>query len=346
MRPDYIGVAFLCTSIMSFNAGIWQIFRRGQKKQLMENHRNIDKPPLDGLPPPGATVNDCEFRRVQWEGSFDNEGSCLVGPRSIPSYKGAANEDESRGGFLVMTPFEIANTGQFVMVNRGWVPIDAGKHRTMLSQYIGEGFVPGTVKGIMRKEEFIGGSLFWGPSPDNEAPVAADLSWLAMRPWNMAVSYYRRRWGAESVDRSVEKHGAHHYYVEMLEDFSGDDQRMVRNHAWPRRREVDEVMYVHLTPIVHSMYVVFWFSVTAGSLYGMMRCWRRQKDLFALRKQATAQSTRLETQRQQAAEAYMKAVEDVERLKGIGPAAAAVQIGVTAPPSRQGEPETSPGHGK
>ncbi|KPI87212.1 hypothetical protein ABL78_3728 [Leptomonas seymouri] len=326
MRPDYMGIMFLCTSVMSFNAGVWQIFRRGQKRQLMENHKNLNKEPLNSLPPANSTVNDCEFRRVVLDGTFDNEGSCLVGPRSIPSYKGAANEDESRGGFLVMTPFEIANSGQFVMVNRGWVPIDAGKHRTMLSQYIGEGFAAAQVRGILRKEEFIGGSLFWGPSPDNEGPVAADLSWLAMRPWNMAVGYYRKRWGADHLETSMKQHGVHHYFVEMLEDFSGDDQRIVRGHAWPRRREVDEVTYVHLTPVVHSMYVVFWFSVTAGSLFGMLRCWRRQKDLFALRRFMDKQAMQLETKRQEEAHAYMKAVEEVERLKKISPAAAAMQI--------------------
>ncbi|KAG5483973.1 hypothetical protein LSCM1_05823 [Leishmania martiniquensis] len=330
MRPDYMGAMFLCTSVMSFNAGIWQIFRRGQKKQLMENHKNVEKTPLADLPPKNAMVNECEFRRVMLDGSFDNEGSCLVGPRSVPSYKGAANEDESRGGFLVMTPFEIANTGKFVMVNRGFVPIDAGKHRTILTQYIGEGFAPGQVRGILRKEEFIGGSLIWGASPDNEGPVAADLSWLAIRPWNMAMAYYRRRWGAEHLEESTEKHGAHHYYVEMLEDFSGDDQRMVRGRAWPRRREVDEVTYVHLTPVVHSMYIIFWFSVTAGSLYGMLRCWRRQQDIFALRKLVNKQSMQLETRRQEDAQAYMKAVEEVERLKRIGTAAAA-QIDIGKP---------------
>lgn len=337
MRPDYMGIMFLCTSVMSFNAGIWQIFRRGQKKQLMENQKNLNKEPLNDLPPANSTVNDCEYRHIKLNGSFDNEGSCLVGPRAIPSYKGASNEDESRGGFLVMTPFEIANSGQFVMVNRGWVPIDAGKHRTMLAQYIGEGFAETQVRGILRKEEFIGGSLFWGPSPDNDGPVAADLSWLAMRPWNMALAYYRKRWGPEHVDQSVQQHGAHHYYVEMLEDFSGDDQRMVRGHAWPRRREVDEVTYVHLTPVVHSMYVVFWFSITAGSLYGMLRCWRRQKDLFALRKYVDRQATRLEKKRQDEAQAYMKAVEDVERLKKVSAAAAAAEIDVNKTSAEKAE---------
>ena len=68
---------------------------------------------------------------------MDNAGLLLVGPRPLPSYKGAATTDESRGGFLVMTPFEIASSKEQIMVNRGWVPVDAGKHPVMLAQYIG-----------------------------------------------------------------------------------------------------------------------------------------------------------------------------------------------------------------
>lgn len=334
MRPDYMAIMFLCTGVMSFNAGMWQIFRRGQKQQLMENHENMSKPPLKELPGPNANANDCEFRRVELEGSFDNEGAALVGPRSIPSYKGAANEDESRGGFLVVSPFEVAGTKEFVMVNRGWIPVEAGKGRTFLAQYVGEGFTSSTVRGILRKEEFVSGSWFWGESPDNNGPVAEDLSWLAMRPYDMMRRYYGRRWGEKNIEDSVKAHGAHHYYVEMVEDFSGDDQRMVRGHAWPRRRDPDEIAYVHLTPIVHTMYVVFWWSVTIGSLYGVARCWRRQKDIFAARKRVNVQTIRLETQRQEEAQAYFQAMQDVEKLQQLttvggraAAAAATAQLG-------------------
>ncbi|EPY32110.1 surfeit locus 1 family protein [Strigomonas culicis] len=328
MRPDYMGVCFLVSSVVSFNAGIWQIFRRKQKQQLIENHKNMSKPPLKNTLPDDKNLNTEEYTRVSLDGTFDNEGSCLVGPRSIPSYKGAAHTDESRGGFLILTPFQLAHSEQFVMVNRGWVPIDAGKHRTMLAQYIGEGFVAAQVRGIIRREEYLGGSIFSGENRDNFGPVAADLSWLVMRPWNMAQLYYRRRWGEAAERENLAKHGAHHYYVEMLEDFSGDDQRMVRGHAWPRRRDPDEVTYVHLTPIVHMMYVFFWFSVSAGSLYGMGKCWRRQQEIFALRKRVHQQSVRLERKRQQEAKAYLDAVHNVEQIQKVGASAAsAAQLG-------------------
>ncbi|RNF02906.1 surfeit locus 1 family protein [Trypanosoma rangeli] len=335
MRPDYMGVMFLTSAVVSFNAGIWQIFRRAKKKQLIESHKNLLKPAVQELPPNDMAVEQFEFLPVKLDGVLDNEGSVLVGPRALPSYKGTVSNDESKGGFLVVTPFEIAGTKQFVMVNRGWVPIDAGKHRTLLMQYIGEGFATATVRGIFRREEFLSGSFFSGKNALNEGPLAADLSWMALRPLNMALDYYKRRWGASNVEASVSQHGLHHYYVEMLEDYSGDDQRIVRGHAWPWRRSTDEVTYVHLLPVVHTMYVFFWFSVTIGSLYGMGRCYQRQKELFAIRRRMTAQSMLLEKKRQEEAQAYLQAVQEVERMKHVGAAVATAQLGAQQPGSKE-----------
>jgi cytochrome oxidase assembly protein ShyY1 len=306
-----MGVMFLTSAVVSFNAAVWQVVRRGKKKELMDNQKNLMKEPLhqipDELAPPASKI---EFQRVELDGTMDNEGSVLVGPRPIPSHKGAVSSDEAKGGFLVMTPFEIAETKQFIMVNRGWVPIDAAKHRMMLAQYIGEGFKPMTVRGVFKKEEFMA-SFYGSESADNVGPLSQDLSWLALRPWNMAKAYFEARWGADQVAARSELHGLRHYYVEMLEDFSGDDQRMARGKAWPRRRDTDELTYVHLTPIVHSMYAFFWGAVSVGSLYGMRKCFLRQKDLFAQRKRMMAQCTALEAKRQKEAKAFFDASQDV-----------------------------------
>lgn len=305
-----MGVMFLTSAVVSFNAAVWQVVRRGKKKELLESQKNLLKEPLHDLPQEPCTASQIEYQRVELEGTFDNEGSVLVGPRPIPSYKGAVGSDESKGGFLVMTPFEVMNTKQFVMVNRGWVPIDAAKHRTMLTQYVGEGFKPCTLRGILKKEEFIA-SFYGGESADNVGPVSQDLSWLALRPWNMALAYYKARWGSGQVEERQATHGLRHYYVEMIEDFSGDDQRMVKNKVWPRRKDHDELTYVHLTPLVHSMYVFFWGSVSVGSLWGMRKCFLRHKELFAQRKRVTAQAHALAAKRQKEAKAFHEAQMDI-----------------------------------
>lgn len=306
---------FLTSGVVSFNAAVWQIVRRQKKKEHMESQKNLEKPPLEqALPPDDAPTSQVEFVPVRLEGTFDNEGSVLVGPRPIPSYKGAANSDESKGGFTVMTPFEIAGTGQFVMVNRGWVPIEAAKHRTLLAQYIGEGFKPMSLRGVIRKEEFVS-TWLGGESPDNFGPLAQDLSWMALRPWNMALAYYKKRWGTDRAEESVKAHGLHRYFVEMVEDYSGDDQRMVRGRAWPRRRDMDELTYVHLTPLVHSMYTVFWLSVSFGSLYGLRKCFLRQKEMFAQRKKMVNQAEALDKKRKKEAQAFYQATLDVQKLQ-------------------------------
>lgn len=310
MRPDYMGVMFLTSAVVSFNAAVWQVVRRGKKKELLENQKNLTKEPVHTLPQDPITASKIEYQRVELQGTLDNEGSLLVGPRPIPSHKGAVTSDEAKGGFLVMTPFEIAETKQFIMVNRGWVPIEAAKHRMMLAQYIGEGFKPATIRGVLKKEEYMA-SFYGAESSDNLGPLSQDLSWLALRPWNMAKAYYLARWGNDQLAEREQLHGLRHYYVEMIEDFSGDDQRMVRNKAWPRRKDTEELTYVHLTPIVHSMYCFFWGAVSVGSLYGMRKCFLRQKDLFAQRKRMTATTIALEAKRQKEAKAYYEATQDV-----------------------------------
>eukprot|EP00331_Platyophrya_macrostoma_P032834 CAMPEP_0176436430 /NCGR_PEP_ID=MMETSP0127-20121128/17967_1 /TAXON_ID=938130 /ORGANISM="Platyophrya macrostoma, Strain WH" /LENGTH=318 /DNA_ID=CAMNT_0017819755 /DNA_START=65 /DNA_END=1021 /DNA_ORIENTATION=+ len=310
MRPDYMGVMFLTSAVVSFNAAVWQVVRRQKKKEQLENQKNLQKEPVTALPEEPCPVSSYEFLPVKLEGTMDNEGAVLVGPRPIPSYKGAIDAEESKGGFTVMTPFEIAGTKEFVMVNRGWVPIDAAKHRIMLVQYIGEGFKPMTLKGVLRKEEHMS-NYFGGECSDNTGPVAQDLSWMAIRPWNMMMDYYRQRWGSAKLEENKQTHKLHHYFVEMVEDFSGDDQKMVRGKAWPRRRDMDELTYVHLTPLVHSMYVFFWSAVSIGSLYGMRKCFLRQKDLFAQRRIMTAQSEALEKKRQMEAKAFYDAQQEI-----------------------------------
>lgn len=314
MRPDYLGFLFFTSAIVSFNGALWQISRRKWKKQLLESHKNLQKEPLMALPEKDLDEyrpSDLEFRRVHLEGTFDNEGTMLVGPRALPSHKGGTTAEDKNSGFIVMTPFQVANTDKFLMVNRGWVPIEAGKHRRLLAQYIGEGFAHATLNGIFRKEERM--ASFWGESPDNHYPMVADLSWLVIRPFDMALYYYSRRWGPDTVEENKLKRGAHHLAVEMVEDFSGDDQRMVRGQAWPRRRDTDELTFVNIAPSTHTMYVGFWSFVTLGSLYGMALCFKRQQMIFAERRAADAMTKAMLSRRQKEAKAFQEAADEVSR---------------------------------
>lgn len=314
MRPDYLGFVFFASAVVSFNGALWQISRRRWKIDLIESHKNLTKDPLRQMPEQpleNYRPTDIEFRRVELSGTYDNEGTMLVGPRSLPSHKGGTTKEEQNSGFIVMTPFQLANSDKFIMVNRGWVPIEGGKHRRLLAQYIGEGFAHATIRGIFRREEHM--ASFWGESPDNSRPMVADLSWMVMRPFDMALHYYGRRWGLDTVAENKERRGAHHYLLEVLEDFSGDDQRMVRGMAWPRRRDAEELTYVHLSPTIHMMYAGFWSFVTVGSLYGMALCFKRQKMIFAERKAVDAMTQTMLQRRQREAKAFQEAADEVAK---------------------------------
>lgn len=328
MSKTFFGVVFSTSAIISFNAMLWQISRRNEKAQVLKNHENLKNKPLKDLPPAGASTNDWEFHPILLQGSFDNEGSVLVGPRHFQSYKGTQIENEKRGGFAVMTPFEIANSGgKFVMVNRGWVPIDAGKHRIMLAQYIGEGFQPATIRGILRKEEF-SKDFIGRMSQENFQPLAANLSWFVMRPYDIALEYYGKRWGKDKIPEMKAQHGAHHFMLEMIEDFSGTDQRLVRGVAYPKRRELDEITYVHLAPMIHSMYVMFWGFACVLSIYCARKGFVHQKAVIKKTKKLQSSTGEYEKVLQQEA---LKYYEQMKTQDGgaVAAATAAATVGTS-----------------
>jgi cytochrome oxidase assembly protein ShyY1 len=273
-RPVTSTAILLTTILVTFNGGIWQLFRRRQKQQLVDSFDNMKKAELtaENLPGPGQPFG--EFYRVSLDGKMDNEGGVLVGPRPMPASRQAMeNQQESRrGGFMLLTPFEVEKTGRVIMVNRGWVPIDACKSRLQRVQYSGEGVVPYHLEGVIRKEEWLQTS-FGGDSAENHKPAYLDKFWSAVRPFDIIKDYFKKRYGEENVDKCIEKCGAYHWFVEMVENHSGDDQILVGDKAYPVRRTASDLTRTNLSPAVHLMYAMFWFFVSAGCTVIMRRMW-------------------------------------------------------------------------
>lgn len=269
-QRGYVGGAFLLLSAgVSFNAGVWQIMRRTWKDNLIKSHNNLKEQPIKQLPPPGTAIG--EYTPVELTGTFDNEGSIVVGPRSKPQKEGGHQPDgEPTGGFNVLTPFEEKGTGYIVWVDRGWVPIDACKSRIQRVQYTGDGFKEATINGVVRRGEAIS-SYIWGDDLEaNHGPTLGN-AWLCRRPVEATLRYYAERFGANRVADMEAKHGVRGFSLEMHEDHSGNDQRMINGRAYPVRRTTEDMTYVALTPLVHSMYASFWFFVCGLSVYCMRR---------------------------------------------------------------------------
>jgi len=118
----------LIIPISTFGLGTWQIFRLQWKRNLIQELNTRTTEPVQDLPENVGDLSskDSEYRRVRLRGKFDHSEEIHVLPRSL-------NEGERSGGGLgrrpksgahIITPFEIADSRQRILVNRGWVPKD------------------------------------------------------------------------------------------------------------------------------------------------------------------------------------------------------------------------------
>uniref|UniRef100_A0A2P2I1S6 SURF1-like protein n=1 Tax=Hirondellea gigas TaxID=1518452 RepID=A0A2P2I1S6_9CRUS len=109
----------------AFCLGCWQVQRRQWKLGLVKEMK--DRLALEPVPLPRrlSEVAELEYKRVFITGTFDHSREILMGPR--PAIRdGRYNETSTMlstpsSGFLVITPFILADDGPTILVNRGWV---------------------------------------------------------------------------------------------------------------------------------------------------------------------------------------------------------------------------------
>jgi surfeit locus 1 family protein len=119
-RPRWVvgHVLVAIAVVVMVNLGLWQLRRLDERRDA--NDRILDRAvapvlALDTAEHVTATdVDDLEFRRVEATGRFDPSHEVFVGYRSRNGLP----------GYHVVTPFIVAD-GEAVLVNRGFVPVDA-----------------------------------------------------------------------------------------------------------------------------------------------------------------------------------------------------------------------------
>ena len=100
-------VAAVLFTALFVSLAFWQLDRAGQKEELLSLYSN-ETPFLS----PTDLTPISEFDRIAVSGRFAPERQVLID--NIPI--------EGRIGYYVITPFEPANRGPLLLVNRGWVP--------------------------------------------------------------------------------------------------------------------------------------------------------------------------------------------------------------------------------
>lgn len=123
LKPRWIvsHVLVLTLVVVMVNLGLWQLHRLDQKRDLnalIESRTEAPVQPVDEVLPASADFDDADevvFRPVTAIGTYLAEDEVVVRGRSY----------EGRSGAWILTPLRL-DDGTAVVVNRGWVPLQAG----------------------------------------------------------------------------------------------------------------------------------------------------------------------------------------------------------------------------
>jgi surfeit locus 1 family protein len=93
--------------------GMWQLHRAHFKESLEQTYQARSSDEAVRLSAPVSDPGWLRFRRVRAEGRYDAQHQVLLDNRV----------HQGRAGYEVYSPFHIEDTGLWVLVNRGWVPL-------------------------------------------------------------------------------------------------------------------------------------------------------------------------------------------------------------------------------
>lgn len=114
-------VAAVTAAAAGISLGNWQTRRAHEKEAIaaaMAERQQKPPVPIDALPP---GLQAAEFRKVSLRGSFVADWPVYLDNR--PHLNVA--------GFYLLMPFKVANTGRYVLVERGWFPRDPADRNRM-----------------------------------------------------------------------------------------------------------------------------------------------------------------------------------------------------------------------
>ncbi|CAL1278704.1 unnamed protein product [Larinioides sclopetarius] len=159
------GYALLSVPLTTFFLGTWQVKRRAWKLNLIEEVKTKHKAEPVELPDDLEALSEMEYQRVHVRGKFDHTKELYIGPRQQITNKdeggGGIISSRSQTGYLVITPFHVADKNITILVNRGWIPknkLDPAKR--LEGQIAGEVELIGAVRLPEKRPQF---------SPKNKA---------------------------------------------------------------------------------------------------------------------------------------------------------------------------------
>ncbi|XP_045509786.1 surfeit locus protein 1 [Colias croceus] len=176
----------------SFGLGCWQVYRLQWKLELIDAMQSkTNASPVD-MPLDFEELKKMEYRPVKVRGEFLHDKEILIGPRALiesdshMQRTGSLVSDPKKNqGWLVVTPFKLAETGEVILINRGWIPQHMRpKEKRQPSMVTGEIELTGTVRltetrgPFMPKNNPIKGSWFYRDLHQMSAYLDCAPVWL------------------------------------------------------------------------------------------------------------------------------------------------------------------------
>ncbi|XP_054275998.1 surfeit locus protein 1-like [Macrosteles quadrilineatus] len=165
------GKLLLIIPAITFGLGTWQVKRLKWKEELiktMEERQRSDPVPLPLDP---EVVAGMEFCKVTVTGRFDHSEELFYGPKPCFVH-GEVKRDvihpsgQESLGYNLVTPFVLSDTGDRILVNRGWIRTKTIKKKDRVwSNTKGEEL---TLTGVIRLSEPPAG---FGPSTDERYDI-------------------------------------------------------------------------------------------------------------------------------------------------------------------------------
>jgi surfeit locus 1 family protein len=152
--------------LIMLGLAVWQVQRLHWKEGLIAQRvERTTAAPID-LPTAGTDLSNLEFHRVALTGAYDHAHEFYL----------AARSQNGNVGYWIVTPFK-ARSGETVLVNRGWVPVEK-----KLPDARAEGQIAGetALDGVIRLPQV---KVFF--QPDNEP---AKNVWFYLAPAEMVVA--------------------------------------------------------------------------------------------------------------------------------------------------------------
>ncbi|XP_038216327.1 surfeit locus protein 1 [Zerene cesonia] len=176
----------------SFSLGCWQVYRLQWKLELIDAMQSkTNAVPVD-MPLDFEELKKMEYRPVKVRGEFLHDKEILIGPRALiesdghmPRTGSLVSDPKKNQGWLVITPFKLADTGEVILINRGWIPQHMRpKEKRQPSMITGEVELTGTVRltetrgPFMPKNNPVKGSWFYRDLHQMSAYLDCAPVWL------------------------------------------------------------------------------------------------------------------------------------------------------------------------